>query len=86
MFVLFQCFVGEFCRVAGEVAVPLCNRHCNPPHTIHGHLNPCAKKKLKIQALITTCVDTSVHLGLLQMHEQEGSWGGSRATAGTWGR
>ena len=34
-----------------------------------------ARKRLKIQALITTCVDTSVHLGLLQMQEQEGSWG-----------
>ena len=29
---------------------------------------------MKIQALITTCVDTSVHSGLLRMHEQEGSW------------
>ena len=27
-----------------------------------------------IQALISACVDTSVHSGLLQMHEQEGSW------------
>ena len=42
-----------------------------------------AGKRLKIQALITSCVDTSVHL--LQMQEQEGSWEGSRATAGTWG-
>ena len=32
-----------------------------------------APKRLKIQALITACVDTSVYLGLLQMHEQEGS-------------
>ena len=35
--------------------------------------HPLARKRLKIQALITTCVDTSVHLVLLQMHEQEGS-------------
>ena len=45
-----------------------------------------ARKRMKIQALITTCIDTSVQLGLHQMHEQEGSWRGSRATAGTWGR
>ena len=41
--------------------------------------HPLARKRLKIQVLITTCVDTSVHLGLLQMHEQEGSWGGGLA-------
>ena len=34
---------------------------------------------MKIQALITTCVDTSVHSGLLLMHEQEGSWGACAA-------
>ena len=34
-----------------------------------------ARQRLKIQALITACVDTGVHQGLLQMHENEGSWG-----------
>ena len=32
------------------------------------------RKRLNILALVTTCVDTSVHLGLLQVQEQEGSW------------
>ena len=48
--------------------------------------HPLAGKRLKIHTLVTACVDTSVHSGLLQMHEQEGSWGGSREIAGTWGR
>ena len=43
--------------------------------------HPLARKRLKIQALITTCV----HLGLLEMHEEEGSWRGPRVAAGTWG-
>ena len=42
-----------------------------------------ARKRLKIQALITACVDTSVQSGLLQIHEQEGSWG-ARARLHTW--
>ena len=29
----------------------------------------------EVQALITACVDTGVRQGLLQMHENEGSWG-----------
>ena len=29
---------------------------------------------LALVALITACVDTGVHQGLLQMHENEGSW------------
>ena len=37
--------------------------------------HPLARKCLKIQALTTTCVDTSVHSGLLQMHEPSCSWG-----------
>ena len=36
--------------------------------------HPLARKRVKVQALITTAVDTCVHSGLLQMHEQEGSW------------
>ena len=31
---LFFCLAGELCRVAGEVAVLLCNLHHDPPHTI----------------------------------------------------
>ena len=33
--------------------------------------HPLARKRLKIQALITACVDTSVSPGLLQMHEED---------------
>ena len=36
---------------------------------------PLARKRLSIQALITACVDTGVHQGLLQMHWNEGFWG-----------
>ena len=37
--------------------------------------HPLPRKRLKIQALIAACVDTGVHQGLLQMRENEGSWG-----------
>ena len=36
--------------------------------------HPLARKRLKIQALVTACADTSVHSGMLHMHEQEGPW------------
>ena len=42
--------------------------------------HPLACKRLKIQALIIACVDTGLHQVLLQTHENEGSWGSSRAT------
>ena len=47
--------------------------------------HPLARKRLKIQALTTTCVDTGVHQGLLQMHEHEGFLGGPRTSARTLG-
>ena len=40
--------------------------------------HPLAQERMKIQALNTTCVDTSVQQGLLQMHGQDGSWGPAR--------
>ena len=45
MFILLILPCRRILSRRGEVAVLLCNRHCDPPHTIHGHLNPCAAKK-----------------------------------------
>ena len=34
-----------------------------------------ARKRTKIQSLITACVDVGIQQALLRMHDNEGSWG-----------
>ena len=36
------------------------------------------RKRLKIQGIMTACVDTSIQEELLEMYESEGSWGLTR--------
>ena len=36
--------------------------------------HPHSRRRIKIQGVITACIDSGVREGLLQMHESEGSW------------
>ena len=36
--------------------------------------HPHSRRRIKIQGVITACIDSGVREGLLQMHENEGSW------------
>ena len=51
----------------------------SPPTMVTVTMSPLARKRMKIQSLITACVDTGIQNSLLQMHENKDSWG-----ADTW--
>ena len=40
-----------------------------------GDDHPVTRKRVEVQGTTTTCIDTGIQQGLLQMHESEGSWG-----------
>ena len=73
---LAECAFG-FRASPCKISLPLAPRHARgitPDDGDGDDEHPHSRRRIKIQGVITACIDSGVREGLLQMHESEGSW------------